>query len=379
MVSVAQKKPGTNRKKEIAVNNRERFLRIMRYEPVDQLPVMALEPFEQSAVAQWHKSGLPPEETPIEFLKMAQLVHTGGVGIHPVPAFEEKILAEDSEYLVATTAMGTTVKRSKAAPSTLYGHIAHPIKTRRDWERYKERLDPDAPERLADILTPANIRQLNASEEPVGVCLFPFFFRFGFYTMGMERFLTLFYDDPALLQEMFAHASRVILAALPHILKVVNIDFALFAEDLAGKNGPLISPKIYEEFWYPWQDPIIRMLRDAGVPVICQWSAGQFEELLPSMLEHGFNCTWPLERMAGMDALELRKRHGRRLLLGGNIAKEAVIAGPAAIDREIERLMPLIRSGGFLPAMDDMPPMECPFSHYRYLIEKLQSIRLDRV
>jgi uroporphyrinogen decarboxylase len=119
------------------------------------------------------------------------------------------------------------------------------------------------------------------------------------------------------------------------------------------------------------------MLQEAGVPVICQWSAGEFNELLPGMLEHGFNCTWPLENMSGMDALELRKRHGRELLLGGNIAKEAVLAGPEKIDREIERLMPLILEGGFLPAMDDMAPIECPFSHYRYMIERLQAIRLD--
>ena len=360
------------------MNNRERFLRIMRYEPVDRLPVMALEPFEQPAIERWHRQGLPPKKGSEEFLKMAQLVHTGGVGLQPIPAFEEKVLSEDAEYLVATTALGATVKRCKAAPTTFYGHIDHPIKTHGDWERYKERLDPDAPERLASILTPENIRQLNAADDPVGLCIFPFFFRFGFYTMGMERFLTAFYDEPDLMHEIFSHASRVILTALPRVLKAVSVDFALFAEDLAGKNGPLISPRIYEEFWYPYQDPIIRMLREAGVPVICQWSAGQFEELLPGMLEHGFNCTWPLERIAGMDALELRKSHGRGLLLGGNIAKEAVIDGPQAIDREIERLIPLILEGGFLPAMDDMAPMECPFSHYRYMIEKLQAIRLDR-
>ena len=113
------------------------------------------------------------------------------------------------------------------------------------------------------------------------------------------------------------------------------------------------------------------MLRDAGVPVICQWSAGRFEELIPGMLDHGFTCTWPLERKSGMDAIELRERFGRELLLGGNISMDAVIEGPRAIDREIDRLTPLIRSGGFIPAMDDMAPIECPLSHFRYMIERL--------
>ena len=93
------------------------------------------------------------------------------------------------------------------------------------------------------------------------------------------------------------------------------------------------------------------------------------------MMDHGFNCTWPLEVMAGMDAPELRRRFGPKLLLSGNIAKEVVIAGPAAIDLEIERLMPLIRERGFVPALDDMASPDMPFSHYRYMIEKLQEIQ----
>jgi uroporphyrinogen-III decarboxylase len=358
------------------MTNRERFLRLMRYEPVDRLPVMALEPFEKPAVDRWHREGLPPEQTPVEFLGMAKLVYAGGVGLHPIPAFEEEILAEDSEYVVTRTAMGTTVRSYKAAPTTFYGHIDHPVKTRADWELYKARLDPDAPQRLAGLLGSETVGRLNASDDAVGLCFWPFFFRLGFYTMGMERFLTAFHDEPDLIHDMFSHSSRLVLALLPRILGAVKVDFAVFAEDLAGKNGPLVSPRTYAEFWYPYQDPVVRMLRDAGVPVICQWSAGQFDELLPSLLEHGFNCAWPLERMAGMDARALRKSHGRRLLLTGNIAKEAVIEGPQAIDREIERLMPLIREGGFLPALDDMPPMECPFSHYRYMIQRLQDIRL---
>ena len=41
------------------MTNRDRFLSIMRYEPVDRLPVMALEPFEKTAIERWHTEGLP--------------------------------------------------------------------------------------------------------------------------------------------------------------------------------------------------------------------------------------------------------------------------------------------------------------------------------
>ncbi|MCK5805380.1 MAG: hypothetical protein KAI66_21295 [Lentisphaeria bacterium] len=358
------------------MNARERFLRIMRYEPVDRLPVLAMEPFEQSAIERWHREGLPTAQSPVEFLGLDQLVYIGGVGVSPDPPFEEKTLHEDEQYIVMTTGMGATVQRDKTAPSTFYGHIDHPIKTREDWERYKWRLDPNSPGRIRKDWGPALIRRFNESPNPVGLCFFPFFFRLGFYTMGMERFLMAFHDMPDMVHDMFACGSRLCLAGIRRIPADVKIDFALFNEDLAGKNGPLISPRTYAEFWYPHQDPIMQALQDRNVPVVCQWSAGQFDALLPDMLEHGFNCTWPLERIAGMDASELRKRYGRKLLLGGNISKEALLAGPAAIDQELDQLMPLIEAGGFLPALDDMPPMECPFDHYRHLTERLRSLRL---
>jgi uroporphyrinogen decarboxylase len=191
----------------------------------------------------------------------------------------------------------------------------------------------------------------------------------------MERFLSAFYEEPDLMHDILSYWSDFVIQVIRPVLGSVQLDFAMFTEDLAGKNGPLISPRIYEEFWHPYQDPIIRLLQEHAVPIICQWTAGQLGPLLPTMIEHGFNCTWPLEVVAGMDAGALRSRFGRGLLLAGNIAKEAVIAGASAIDAEIGRLTPLIREGGFLPALDDMASPDMPFAHYRYLIEKLQAIR----
>jgi len=271
--------------------------------------------------------------------------------------------------------MGATIRRRKDNPTMFYGHVDHPVKTRADWEDYQRRFRADTPGRVADNW-PAVAAGLDASPDPVGLCVFPFFFRLGFYAMGMERFLTAFHDDPGLMHDVFAHFGAFVADTIRPLLGTVRLDYAVFGEDLAFKNGPLISPRIYDEFWAPYQTPLIAMLRAAGVPIICQWTSGNCEALLPSLLRQGFNCTWPLEVVAGMDPLALRAEHGPRLLLAGGIAKEAVIAGPVAIDAAIERLRPLMSEGGFFPALDDMASPDMPFAHYRYLIERLQAIRL---
>jgi len=347
----------------------------MSYEPVDRLPVLALEPFEPSALARWRREGLPEGADPVDFLGMSRLVHVP-CNLDPIPAYEPTIVAEHKDSYDQVSAMGAIVRHRRDDPEMFYGHIDHPVKTPQDWEQYRRRFEPDTPGRVpADWAAEAG--RFNDSEDPVGICLFPFFFRFGFYAMGMERFLTALYDMPDVIHGMFECVSRLAMAAIELVPSDMRIDFALFAEDLAGKNGPLISPQTYAKFWHPHQDPIIEMLKDHDVPVVCQWSSGRFQELLPGMLAHGFNCAWPLEAIAGMDSLALRRAFGPSLRLAGNIPKEAVIAGPQAIDREIDRLMPLIEEGGFIPALDDMASPDMPFAHYRCLIERLQAVRLS--
>jgi uroporphyrinogen decarboxylase len=352
------------------LTNRERFNRIMRYEPVDRLPLMLFEPYEQYGVDKWHGEGLPAGVAPDQHFGIDRIRYAP-LNLNPIPAFEPTIISETETEVVQIDGLGTTVRRHKSAPGMYYGHIDHPVKNLADWRLYARRFEASVPERIPADLD-AVAAELNASESPVGVCFYPFFFRLGFYAMGMERFMTAFYDQPALIHEMFAFWSDLILHVLRPVLAKTKIDVAIFAEDLAYKAGPHLSPRLYEEFWLPYQDVIVEELRRHDVPLIAMWTAGNIVPLLPTLMDHGINATWPLEQAAGMDPVMLRQQFGRELRLAGSIAKEALIEGPAAIDREIERLMPLIRDGGFIPAVDDMPPPEVSFDHFAYYVEALK-------
>ena len=355
------------------MNGRERFVRYMNYEPVDRPPVLVLEPYEVPALERWRGEGLPEDQSPQRFLGLDEFCYVP-LSFYPVPEFPIRRLDEDEEYVVETDWMNTTVRRRKEAPTMYYGHIDHPVKSRADWEEYRRHFEADWAVRG---LSEEAVRALNESDRPVYLPLYPFFFRLGFYALGMERFLTAFYDDPSLIHEMFSDWTDFVCGLLRPALSRVKVDIAMFAEDLAFKTSTHISPGVYEEFWYPYQDRVVALLKEFEVPFVGLWTAGNINPLVEGLLEHGINCTWPLECQAvGMDPFELRRRYGRSLRLGGGIAKEALIAGPEAIDREIDRLMPLIREGGFLPSLDDMVPPEVPFWHYRHLAERLLAIRL---
>ncbi len=353
---------------------RERFNRILKFEPVESLPVLALEPYESAGLDRWREEGLPQGASPEDYLGMDR-IRKLPVGLGPMPHNEPRIISETDEDYVETDTFGGVVRRRKEAPNMYYGYIEHPIKTREDWSEYKRRYDPNAPGRLPPDLD-AMAADYDASDQPVGLEIFPFFFRMGFYLMGMERFLTAFYDEPELMHDMFSFYGDFVLQTIRPLLGKVRIDYASFAEDLAYKGGPHISPAVYREFWLPYQDPIVQALRGAGVEIICMYTAGDVRPLMPTLLDHGFNCTWPLERGSAMDPADLRREFGRDLALGGGFAKEALIAGPEAIDRQIEELLPVVQDGGFVPAVDDMVPPEVPFDHYKYYVEAMRAVRL---
>jgi len=359
------------------MNARGCFQRIMSYRSAERLPLLITDPYESLTLDLWRGQGLPAGVGCEEFLGL-DTFPSFWVNFFPIPPFEHRVLHEDDREIVETDAMGCTIRRLKEAPDMYYGHVDHPVKSADDWRRYKERLVPDCDARIGPSVQGA-IDALAKAATPAGSTLWPFFFRMGFYLMGMERFMTAFYDMPEVIHDIFGHYSQMALTLLEPLLAGCRLDFVSFAEDLAYRNGPHISPDIYRRFWLPHQDPIVRRVRDAGVPVVSMYSSGNFEALLPLMMEHGINCTWPCERNAGMDPLILRKRYGRSLLLAGGVGHKCLADVPAAIDREIDRLTPLIAEGGFIPVIDDMVPPEVPFANYRYCIERLRSIPAEAI
>ena len=81
----------------------------------------------------------------------------------------------------------------------------------------------------------------------------------------------------------------------------------------------------------------------------------------------------PLRRLT-TDPLVLRERHGHQALLIGGVDKRALIAGKDAINRELERLTPLVEDGGYIPTVDHRVPPDVSFENYCYYLEKKKEI-----
>lgn len=93
-------------------------------------------------------------------------------------------------------------------------------------------------------------------------------------------------------------------------------------------------------------------------------SDGYIGELIPLWIESGINACDPVEVAAGNDIVVFRKIFGRNMAYPGGVDKRLMAKGGRHIEAEIERLTPVIRSGGFIPGCDHAVPSDVSWPCY---------------
>jgi uroporphyrinogen decarboxylase len=164
---------------------------------------------------------------------------------------------------------------------------------------------------------------------------------------------------------------------LDQILPKAQVDLGWAWEDICGNNGPLINPEVFATCVVPGYQKISTKLLQFGVKLHAVDSDGVLDALLPGWLEGGVNVLYPMEiGVWQTDLMALRKRFGRELRMIGGINKLELLKDRAAIDAEIERRMPLMRDGGYIPTPDHAVLPGTPLENYRYYLESIRALRL---
>ena len=81
--------------------------------------------------------------------------------------------------------------------------------------------------------------------------------------LGTTGLMYLLYDDAALFQAMCAFHTEFLLACIERTLNEIDVDYVNIWEDMAYKNGPLISPRHVRRFMLPGYRRIVDCLRGA--------------------------------------------------------------------------------------------------------------------
>jgi len=296
----------------------------------------------------------------------------GGGGL-TIPAYEPRFISEDEHTFVYINSGGQTVREFKNYSGTMPMYLDWPVKDRATWNEHKKRLDPNTPERWPSDWN-AYVQKMNGKSEPLSLSVGSFY---GFLRewVGSERILYMFYDDPGLIEDMMEQVLYLETEVIKRTLKDIKIEQATFWEDMCYKAGPLISPDMVRKFMMPRYKKITDLLHSYGVDVIFLDSDGNLNELVPLWLEVGINFIWPFEVAAGNDAVAMRKKYGKDLIIGGAIDKRALAKGKEAIREEVMSKVPfLLEQGGYFPSVDHDAPPDITFENYCYYINLMREV-----
>lgn len=155
------------------------------------------------------------------------------------------------------------------------------------------------------------------------------------------------------------------------IFKIVTPSLVFFEEDLSGKNGPLISADIFDEFVAPYYRQIIPFLKEQGVANVFMDTDGNFTLLIPSILEAGIDGVLPVDVNAGVDIVEVRRQYPTLKFFGG-FNKLCITEGKEAIEEELERLTPVIKQGGCIVCTDHQAAPHTSLEDYKYYVKRLK-------
>ncbi len=356
------------------MDDRERYIACILGQPVDRPPYWLFWSPWGHTLERWEREGMPPGfdyRSPFDPDKTPQPlpVNTG-----PCPRIPYTVLAEDDDFRIFTDTWGIKRRDFKHGES-MSEFLEFPVKSRRDWEEFRERwLDPDDPRRL-DGDWRALGRAWMDQGCPILLGDFPDAGIYGPYRwmLGDELCLVAFHTMPDLVHEIMDHLTSIYLTVFEQVVREVRVDQIHFWEDMCYRGGPLISPRMWEEFMGPCYRRIKAFADRHNIPILSVDTDGNPDKITPAMIRSGVNFLFPMEVMGGCDVNDWRRRYPTLGMMGG-IDKRLLAEGPAAIDRELQRIRPAMEKGRYIPDLDHLVPDNVSWENYGYYAGALKKL-----
>lgn len=192
-------------------------------------------------------------------------------------------------------------------------------------------------------------------------------FEQSWYLRGLQEFMTDLITDKDFAHALMRKVLDVRKRNVELYLREVGefIDVIQLADDLAGQDNLLISPKTYKELVKPYQLELCQYVKSLTKAKIYYHSCGAISPLVDELIDNGVEILNPVQvSAASMDTAELKKRFGKNLNFWGAIDTYKVLPNGSTRDvaAEVERrISDLGIGGGYVMApvhniCADVPP-----------------------
>ena len=357
------------------LSQRQRFLQTLNFQPADP-PFVRPSGCWQETAELWLQQGWDGRP----FHEIFNMDHTEEVSVYygPMPMFEFQVVEENETTRLYINHEGILMREFKEHRDTsMPQFVKFPVENEADFEQLSaERLGLNREVRF----TPEWQQRVEGLRDS-GLARICWANRWGGFfgplrnLMGLQGLCMAFYDQPALVERMMEQRADSIIQTTEVVMQHTEFEAFWFWEDMAYNSGPLINPALFRKFALKHYRRVCDWLRSRGVQHIWLDSDGDIHKLIPIWLEAGINGLWPFEVNAGMDVLEIRKQYGHSLAIGGGIPKTTLIHGGETMRRAVDRVMPLVEDGGYLPELDHSAPPDISWKNFceynEYLLHRL--------
>jgi uroporphyrinogen decarboxylase len=137
------------------------------------------------------------------------------------------------------------------------------------------------------------------------------------YLMGMTNLLMAIVLEPELVTALVDMSVNYNLEMARRIAKM-GADFVHTGDDIAYNKGTFMSPKHFEELFYPGFCRVMGGFKELGFMVI-KHTDGNLWSIIDMLVDSGIDCLDPIDPVAGMDLGKVKEKYGDRIALKGNV------------------------------------------------------------
>ena len=372
------------------MTNRERALNILNYKPIDRMPAVHFG-YWHELLAEWvEQKKIPAEiangwadgnEKDRELDRLIGWDFNWYTVVAPKndlsPLFKRKILEvlpDGTERILNSRGL---ITRIKPGISSIAAEDDYLLKDREAFETlYKPKMQ-FFPERI-DLEYWKNFNETRPKDIPVGLHLGSILGEIRNMVSVTGLSYLMYDEDEDLLADIVDTYAEMQYQCAEKVLQMgAKFDFAHYWEDICFKNGPLLSPGIFEDLCAKHYKKRNDLCHQYGIDIISLDCDGVTEKLLPVWFENGVNTMFPIEIGTWGDQFEAaRNKFGKGMLGIGGMDKIALRNDKADVDAEIERMKRLVEMGGFIPCPDHRLMPGTKFELVQYYAEEIKKIKI---
>lgn len=374
------------------MNNRERALNILHYQPADRLPAVHFG-YWPELLMEWAEQGKIPKDMPIGMgygdscpndLELDKIIgwdfcwqNCVGPDKSLHPYFEHKILETLPDGSMRVQNPLGIIERVKPGVHSIPSEDDYLLKDREAFETLYRPKIQYFPERVNTEYF-KHFNEFRMKDRPVGLSLGSVMGDIRSMTSVMGMSYLMYDEDEDLFADIVDTYADMQYECTKAVLETgAQFDFGHYWEDICFKNGPLLSPTVFHELCAKHYKKRNALCHEYGIDIISLDCDGVVEELIPTWLESGVNVLFPIEVGVWGDQFgPARKKYGDRILGVGGMDKLAFMKDKAAVDAELERLKPLVAMGGFIPCPDHRLMPGSKFELVQYYAEEVKKITL---